>query len=589
MILQSLVSYYDCLVEKGLVSPPGWSDVNVSYALQIDESGSLEHVVSLKNQSTNKLKPQRRRVPEQVKGRTGSSIKPNFLCDNAQYLLGLAKPVKNNSAKDSSDKIKNNEERAKKCFSAAADYHKKMLKGLSCVEANAVCRFFDNWDVSVAGDSSVLANEKEELAKGGNIVFLCNGRFLQDIPQIKERWEEKRQINTDKENVLCIITGKTDKLALLHPSMKGIKKAQSSGASLVSFNEEAYCSFAKEQGTNAQTGEHAAFAYGAALNYLISCSSKQYLGDTIVLTYAINGDDNYRWAFNAFMYGAQEDDCYSEEDLSYMVNELCKGRQVQFNENYLDPNMDFYILGIAPNNARLSIRFFWHNTFGTFVKNINSHQKRLKIEGVSLKNKASIPSWRILMETYREGREASPILAGNLVRSIVQDIHYPTTLINTIDMRIRADHKINDVRAAIIKAYYIKNKNEHVPEEVLSMALNKESNNTAYNLGRLFAVLEKIQQAANPGINATIRDKFFGSASSTPASVFPNLLNLSVKHLRKIDGGLKIYYEKLKQEIMDKLDSFPTILNMPERGAFQLGYYHQVQNLYRGNNEEGDN
>ena len=113
------------------------------------------------------------------------------------------------------------------------------------------------------------------------------------------------------------------------------------------------------------------------------------------------------------------------------------------------------------------------------------------------------------------------------------------------------------------------------------MSLNPDSTNIPYTLGRLFSVLEAVQSSANPGINATIKDRYFNAASATPGHIFPILLNLSQKHLRKLDGGFRVHYEKQLTELMSILpEEFPTRLNLPQQGAFQLGYYHQTQKRY---------
>lgn len=181
------------------------------------------------------------------------------------------------------------------------------------------------------------------------------------------------------------------------------------------------------------------------------------------------------------------------------------------------------------------------------------------------------------------------MMSGEVLRAVLNGTRYPATLRNGVNLRIRAEHTVTRERAAIIKAYYLRNpcvEFEH-PEEVFTVSLNRESNNLPYNLGRLFSVLEAIQAAANPGINSTIRDKYFNSACATPSVVFPTLIKLAQKHLRKIGGGLAVVYSKQLQEIMDKLDeNYPTRLTLPEQGAFQLGYYHQTSARYQGNKEE---
>lgn len=564
MILQSLVNYYEGLMVRGELAPAGWSTENVSYALELASDGSLVSIVSLKWRDGKKMVPQKMRVPTRV-GRTSTKTVSNFMCDNAKYFLGY----------DNKDPI-----RARKCFQAAAQLHEKLLWDVEDDAVRALLNFFARWDVTKVGDHPQIQPYKEDLLKGKNLIFSYNGTYLQDLPGVQEVWQRHLLEKNDDLMGRCMVTGKEDQIAVLHPSVKGIRAAKPSGASLVSYNAPAFCSFGKDQGRNAPVSEYAANAYGEALKHLIeNMSFKQYIGDTAVLCYALDGNDCYGSAFDEFLFGA--DGKYTEAELNEMIRQLCEGKCVEYDQEQLDPDMKFYILGIAPNAARLSVRFFLTDTFGMFVENIRLHQKRLAIDRGNRDSEKNIPVYSIFAETYGEGRKGSPVLAGELVRSIINNTYYPATLINAIDVRIRADHKINDVRAAIIKAYYIKNKNPYISKEVLTVGLNKEAKDTAYNLGRLFAVLEGIQKLANPGISATIKDKFFGSASAIPATTFPNLINLAQKHLRKIDGGLKVRYEKQLGEIMGNIEDFPATLNMPQRGAFQLGYYHQIQELYK--------
>lgn len=607
MILQSLVQYYEALCREGKIAEQGWTEVNVSFALWIDEEGKLERITSLRRPDPNnskKMLPQRMIVPAQV-DRT-SKIVPRFLCDNASYFLGM----------DNKD-----EKRARECFKASQQYHHKMLDILSDKEkaVKALLLFFDSWDPTVDGVCMDFEQYKADIKNKANFVFCFNGIYLHEIGTVRNIWNKENNHYNNVEKRICLVTGRKDETQRVHQSIKGIKTQKQSehkkGAppSLVSFNQLAFCSYGWKQGMNAPIGRYAVMAYGTALNYLMDeLSDRQYLGDTAVLCYAANGNAAYKFAFDVFFMG--EESTYSERELRDMVLNLCEGKSVIFEESKLDPEMNFNILGITPNVGRLSIRFFHSGSFGRFIQNIRSHQKRMEMEKGE-KNPNNLSLWMILHETYKEEKgdgkkkdtdeldEKFPSkLAGEMLRSILLDERYPTTLINALDLRIRSDHKINATRASVIKAYYMKNKNQFVPKEVLTVSLNKETNNMPYNLGRLFAVLEKIQkevnkkkqketskegedmsQTKNSSADVTIRDKFFGSASATPASVFPHLINLTQYHLRKLNTGTRVYYEKLIGEIMETISTneFPKILSMPERGAFQIGYYHQVQELYK--------
>lgn len=320
-----------------------------------------------------------------------------------------------------------------------------------------------------------------------------------------------------------------------------------------------------------------------------------YMGDdTAVLFWADGADDNYAQYIMGAMGNGKT--TYSEADLLQKTQSILRGEKVEFNESYLDPNCNFYILGISPNAGRLSVRFFMNNTFGDFIKNLNAHYERMDIVRASFDTYETVPMWRMLQETVNmnsRNKSPSPNMTGAVLQAILTDTRYPATLLNGVTLRIRADRRINRERAAIIKAYYLKNRHEKVPEGVLTVSLNRETDYVPYCLGRLFAVYEKIQHDVSPALNSTIKDKYFGSASSTPAVVFPQLDKLSQNHLKKLrrDGSGKSYYiESIRNEIMDKLPmTYPVRLSLPEQGSFQLGYYHQVNALYTKKQEDSEN
>lgn len=577
MILQALVKYYEDMAAEGKMPEYGWGSEKVSYALCLDEDGNLLQAISIKVESADKKKKelvsQNMVLPVAVK--RGSGIAPNFLWDHSGYILGIDG--------------KGNEERAKNCFKACRELHKELLKGLDIPEAKALVRFFDKWNPDSAKNHPALVEVYEDIISSSNLVFRLNGKYLHENRKIREVWM-KHYLDTDgKAEGICLITGKRGPIAMLHPSVKGILGAQSSGASLVSFNAPAFCSYGLEQGLNASTSEYAAFAYGAALDYLTSERGHFYrVGDTTVLCWADGGECAYPGLLGFFLFGA--DTPYSEKELLGMVDKLLQGFSVEVDGSRLDPQKPFYILGISPNAARLSVRFFLQNSFGSILHNVREHYERLRIQRQKNDPFENLPLWKILGETVNQkmqNRSPSPELAGETLRAILTGGRYPATLLNGVVLRIRADHEVNRGRAAIIKAYYLKNENPDVPKEVLTVALNEKSTNIPYQLGRLFSVLEAIQLAANPGINSTIKDKYFNSASATPAVIFPVLVNLSQKHLKKLGGGLQVLFEKQLREILGKLkEEYPVRLNLPQQGAFQLGYYHQTMVRFESGKKE---
>lgn len=577
MILQALTELYEQLAAKGVLAGAGWSPVKVSYALYLNDAGEITQVASLKVEQTKGKKtvlvPQSFSLPAPVKRTVG--VAANFLCDNSSYMLGMDQ--------------KGKPERTKECFNACKQLHQTILTDMDSPAARAVLAFFERWEPGEEQTCPALAEVMDDILAGANLIFRYAGSYLHEDPQIRQAWERYyNQSSGQGQEMVCLVTGQRGPVESVHPAIKNVTGAQSSGAALVSFNAPAFCSYGKEQNYNAPTSQHAAFAYTAALNHLLADRERVcHIGDATVVFWAKSGETDYSDFFMDSLFDQERN--YEPEELQAMMVSLSKGEAVTYDQNQLDPNMQFYVLGLSPNAARLSVRFFLQNSFGNLVANAKAHQERLEIVRPSFDKFTTIPLWALLRETVNENsrdKASAPNLAGEVLRSILNNTPYPATLLQGVQLRIRAERRVTRGRAAIIKAYYLKKPHPEVPEEVLTVALNRESNNVPYTLGRLFSVLEAIQEAANPGINATIQDRYFNSASSTPARVFPTLLNLSQKHLKKLSGGLRITYERQVTELLGRLpESFPAQFSLPQQGSFQLGYYHQTQARYEKREE----
>lgn len=573
MILQALTQLFEDLAQEGKVSRPGWSPAKISYVLCLTESGQLESVVpKLREDPEGKKKqllPTPMNLPTAVKRTVG--IQSNFLWDNSSYLLGVDE--------------KGKPERSLDCFRDCAKLHHSLLDSVDSPVAKAILAYFDSWQPEKAKECPALADCWEELMKGGNFIFRVNGIFAQEDPEICGAWDSHYS-NVQGNKQQCLVTGKLDVAEPVHPSIKGVKDAQSSGAAIVSFNAPAFCSYGKEQSLNAPVGKYAAFAYTAALNYLLSNKKNvHYIGDTATVCWAEGAQPQYDLFAGLSLFGDSLPETMSEDDLRAILKNLAQGIPCQ--ELNLDPNCPFYILGLAPNAARLSIRFFYRDSFGTLMKNVNDHHNRMEIVG---QRNSVIPLWAMLRGTVNMNatdKSPSPIMAGATARAIFSGTVYPASLLEATMLRIRAEREITPVRAAILKAYYLKNTCEQCPKEVLTVSLNEISTNIPYTLGRLFAVYEAVQEAANPGINATIKDKYFNSASGTPATIFPILDNLCQKHLRKLDTGYRIHYDRQIGKLKDIFgEAYPVRLTLPEQGSFNLGYYHQKQSRYTKKEEK---
>ena len=585
MILQALTQYYEDLLRLGKINRPGWSKQKVSYSLLLSEEGELLQLLHLQQevQRGNKtiLGPQEMWVPSPVKRSSG--IRPNFLCDTSSYLLGV-------DGKGKAD-------RSIDCFAASKALHLQLLKEVDSPVARAIVRFFEHWDPSQAASHPALQEDWEELLKGGNLTFSLDKLFAAQDPAIADAWTRHYEDSSaEAEPIRCLVTGQTGTLARLHPSIKGVAGAQSSGASLVSFNAPAFCSFEHEQGANAPVSDYAAFAYTTALNTLLADRNRvSRVGDTTILCWAAGGESAYQDCFLMSIFN----DSYTENDILNTLHHLSKGESIQWDDTRLSPDTRFYVLGLAPNAARLSVRFFWQNSFGALARNLERHYQRLEIIRPSFDKFPTLSIWRLVLETVRKappgGRapEPHPRLAGDLLLAVLNDTLYPATLLNGVELRIRAERSVSRGQAAILKAYYTKYLEQFQPDspmkEALTVQLNEQTNYLPYLLGRLFAVLEGLQQRANPGINTTIKDRYFNSASATPAIVFPQLINLAQKHLNKLDGGLAVYYDKQITELSSRItQTLPTRMSLAEQSAFQLGYYHETQRRYtaKTNKEE---
>ena len=577
MILQALVDYYEEMASQGRIPRPGWSKVKVSWALEIGDNGELLDVLPLRHPSENgkKMIPREMELPAPVKRTVG--VQPNFLWDNSSYILGVDN--------------KGNGKRTQECFEAAKGLHIKLLIDATDPAAKAICAYFERWNPQSADTVSAFALHKDDLLSGDNLCFLYHGAFAEEDPEIRAIWQNAYNRNSEEETEYCLVTGRKTCPEPVHPAIKNVRDAQSSGAALVSFNAPAFCSFGKEQNANAPVSKYAAFAYTTALNQLLADRKHvKVIGNTTVVYWAKDAEPQYQDVFAALFDGG--DDTVSSEELNALMDSVAAGKPYKFDGLPVSPENDFFILGISPNAARLSVRFFYRRSFGEIVQNLKRHYDNVRIVSDGRNKWEDIPLWALLRETVNQkSSDKSPLpqLAGDVTKSMLAGGCYPETLMNQVMLRIRAEHDITRGKAGIIKAYLIRN-TENLPNresimEVANVSLNEESAYTPYVLGRLFAVLEGTQQAANPGINATIKDRFFNSACATPAAVFPILLKLSNSHLKKLDQGKSVYWSKQIGTLIELLGmDFPAHQTLQEQGAFILGYYHQTQKRFEKKN-----
>lgn len=582
MILQALTRYYEDLLRRGEIAAPGWSPAKISFALCLDKDGQVTQVIpTMEEVATGKktvLRPQEKELP--VGEDRSSNVAANFLWDNSGYILGIDQ--------------KGNPKRSEKYFLAAKELHHAVLDGVNSPVASAILSFFDTWQPEKAAEHPALANSIEAITSGGNLFFRIDGIYPQKDNAICAAWQQYwEKPGEDTMRMQCLATGLSNQeIARTHPKVKGSSKDgfQTMGNTLVSFNNDSESSYGHEQSYNAPVGKYAAFAYTAALNHLLADRNNvQVIGDTTIVCWAEGAEPVYQDLFMSFMSDKMPS-TISDNDLRAALRDLAKG--LPCNDLGVDPNRTFYILGLAPNAAKLSVRFFLRDSFGKLMRNVNEHYERLEIVKPAYAKPGVLSLWALLRETVNlnsKDKSPSPAMAGATARAVFSGGLYPASLLKAVMLRIRAERNITWGRAAIIKAYYLKNPHKDCPEEVLTVSLNEASTNIPYTLGRLFSVYEAAQQAANPGINTTIKDKYFNSAATMPASIFPVLNNLYQKHLRKLETGQRVYFDKQVSALKGVLsESYPTRMTLAQQGAFDLGYYHQTQKRYT-KKEENEN
>lgn len=586
-MLASLVRAYNRLPDKG---PFGYSTEKIGFCVVLEPDGSVSEVIDLRD-TDKKRTPRMMMVPQAVKRTVG--IAPNFLWDKSSYVLGLTS--EKDLATREEDSPEQAQARAKECAKRMArvvdeharfrEKHALWLEGADDAGLIALRRFLESWAPACLAPPAWPEDLRDQ-----NIVFRLAGElaYVHDRPAAKSIWA-KLGAEGGSAPKICLVTGDFAPVARLHPSLKGVWGAQSSGASLVSFNLDAFASYGHEQGDNAPVSEAAAFAYTTALNRFLEKDSghRIQIGDTSTVFWADAADAGAA-AHTEALFGGCFDPVASEKiatsTIAAQLERIRKGERLTEVAPELDQGVRFCVLGLAPNAARLSVRFWWENDFGTLIRHYQRYLEDMRLDPPP--REGWPPLWRYLIELAAQGKRENvpPLVAGDWMRAILTGAPYPLTLLSTVLMRIRADGDINARRAAILKSILIRNFAKEVP-----VALDPANTNKGYILGRLFAVYEEVQRAALGGkVNATIKDKFYGAASASPQKVFRTLDAGAQNHfskLRKLSPGRAVNLEKLLGAIIDLMepggDPIPASLGTAEQALFGIGYYHQRSDFFR--------
>ncbi len=598
MILSALYGYYKRTAGQGENSPPllGFENAKVSGAIQIDLDGQFLGILDMRqSQIKGKPRPCLMSVPQPPVRTVG--IKAGFLCDAAGYCLGYDG--------------KGKPERAQETFAASREIHETLLQNCVHPVAQAILRFYEQWTPQT--DTETLTAYAEEMSNW--LVFAVHNEdgqvcFAHAVPELQEIW--MRHSANSASDILgqCLVTGRENvPIARLHGKVKGVREAQSSGASLVSFNFDAATSYGKTQSFNAPVSEEAAFGYVAALNSFLQPNNpnNRFFGDTTYIFWAER--ETPAESLMAALFDpplvdekkAANDEIAMARRIQGTLDCLARGRPLTDPDLLQSQDVQFYILGLAPNAARVSVRLWMVDTINNYLSHLGQH-----LEDLSLikdhPDRTSYPSlWSLASQVHPKDQDgktrgknagsATKKLCGDLFRAMISGSAYPASLLPLLLDRFRNDRYISHPRVALLKAYLTRWQRITQPNlEELPMALDENRTEIGYRLGRLFAVLERLQEAAlGNTVNASIRDKFIASASATPATVYPYLLSLSLSHMKKArrkSAGSAVFFDKLIQSISNDLHEFPLVLSPTDQGLFFLGYYQQRQVFFQKHTAE---
>lgn len=573
-ILAALTKVYDRLAEDRKVPPFGYSSEKIGFLISLNEDGTpAGSPIDLRLGTGKKLTARMLDVPQPSKRTSG--IAPNFLWDKTSYVLGVTAGDGKRLADEHAAFVKR---------------HNDALAATDDPGLRALLAFLRDW----TPDTFAALGWPEEM-KDQNVIFTLesdrlSNRYLHDRSAARAVWADLASSGTQQTQAVCLVSGKTAPIARLHPAIKGVWGGQSSGVSIVSYNKDAFESYGHEQGDNAPVSEAAAFAYTAVLNRFLESDSRNRLqiGDASTVFWADASDaPTAELAENAFlaMLGGIDEDKQAGE-VRAILDKIRQGLPVHDFAPHLSEGVRFYVLGLAPNAARVSIRYWFEDDFGHLTENYRRYVEDIRIAPPP--RDPYPPLWRYLQETAVLGKRENvpPNLAGEVLRAILTGTRYPLTLLSNILMRLRSDKSVTALRVALLRAVLIRNYG--YTDKEAPVAFDPDNTNKGYLLGRLFAVYEHVQSAAlGRNVNATIKDKYYGAASAQPRKVFAILESGSANHLSKVGKarpGARVNLEKEIGAIMGLMspgdDPFPPSLSAEQQALFGLGYYHQRNQFF---------
>ena len=590
MLISALCDYYDDLVRDGKVVPKGYSKQAVHYLIALNHVGSIDSLINwqLSGKGKEQLVPRTILLPLRSEKR---GIDFNMIEHRPQYIFGMSYTDKGFSADSQTDKLKN---------ALFKEESLRRIEGIDSPIVNAFRAFLEKWIPENETENPLLSGLGKAY-KNSYFAFCLSGHpeiLLHEDKAVKERWERFFEESGKAGDCIsqCAVTGEAQPIARIHNVIRGIPGGNKV---LICYKTSAGWSYGNKESYNSNISEAVMKKYTYALNHLLSDRAhKQLVDDITVVFWASGGDKNEVCTdlFNYYLFDNRDklDIEQTQSLLEGMIKKIRDG-QASFDSfstlEDIDENVDFYIFGIKPNSSRLSLKFIYRRRIGAMLNAVAQHQSDLQIGS----DYRPVPLWRLKNElkspkSDKENIDAS--LMSAIFKAIIYGTPYPAYLLSGMVTRIKTDRAINAVRAGVVKACINRQSRASGQKEELQLALDKQNTNQAYLCGRLFAVLEHIQQSASSAaLNRTIKDAYFSSAASKPALVFPKLITLSQNHMKKLSEKSAVFYSKLIEEIIGKLNGeFPDTLMLKDQGRFMIGYYQQDQAFYQkqtNDNKEG--
>lgn len=602
MLIKALCDYYDALSENGKVLREGYSHVKIHNLASLTPDGKIDDIIDWQNVEQvdlGKGKVKERFVPRTVvmPERTEKpGIESNIVEHRPLYLFGLNFDKDLFTPEDRTGK-------AKKSHEAFREKNLAFLEGLDSPVVNAYRAFVSNWKPEEETENPNLVKLGKGYSTGG-FAFCLAGRpdlLLHKDQGLLDKWDSySRNNDTGKDQAVaaqCAVTGEIGAIARIHNKIKGVAGGLATGSVLVGFNNSSENSYGNEQSYNSNISEAAMRKYTEALNYLLSSRKHKTMLDDMTVVFWASDDNEVCTDLMAAMLFGNPDSVNAEQTEKMLENMMKDAKRGTLTASQIagadkiDSDVDFYMVGMKPNSSRLAIKFIYHKRIGEILQNVAQHQLDLQMS----ERGKTLSIWQIgksLLSPKSKNDKVDPALMAKILEAVIYGTWYPGGLLASAVRRVKADSEgsMSYVHAGIIKACINRNERLRGKKEEFTLSLNKENQNPAYVCGRLFAVLEKLQQdASNNALNRTIKDAYFASASSTPALIFPKLLRLAQNHLGKVNSAALVHYNKLIQEIIDKLsDEFPDTLSLQDQGRFMIGYYQQYQSFFVPNEGKSD-